>query len=126
MPCFPFYSVQASWPKPSIDALGEDISVLVSFWNTLNADKKYLKSFTVSSSLDSVLEAPAERSSVYMSDKTYGDTVTQQVIYFIDNCNAKCLISLDFAHFNYPKNACLAARKLKGAQNCKKMFAYLV
>ena len=121
MPCFPFYSVQASWPKPSIDALGEDISVLVSFWNTLNADKKYLKSFTVSSSLDSVLEAPAERSSVYMSDKTYGDTVTQQVIYFIDNCNAKCLISLIFAHFNYPKNARFRALGRTKIEGCTKL-----
>ena len=67
-----------------MDALGEDITVLVNFWNTLNSDKKYLKSFTVSSSLDSVLEAPAERSSVYLSDKTYGDTVTQQVISIYD------------------------------------------
>ena len=72
-------SVSASWPRPSIDALGEDIAVLVSFWNTMLADKKHLKSFTVSSSLDSVLEAP-ERTSIYMSsDKSYGD-VAQQVI----------------------------------------------
>jgi len=73
-----YFSVPAGWPKPSIDALGEDITVLVNFWNTINADKKHLKSFVVSSSLDSVLETP-ERATAFTggaADRSYGDTIT--------------------------------------------------
>ena len=51
------------WPKPSIDPLGEDIKVLIQFWNALVVDKKHMESFTISNSLDSVLEAPDERGS---------------------------------------------------------------
>jgi len=73
------FSVAVAWPKPSIDSLGDDISMLVTFWNTINADKKHLKSFVVSSSLDSVLETPERRTAFTGSsaDKSYGDT--QQV-----------------------------------------------
>lgn len=68
------------WPKPSVETLGEDIKVLIQFWNALNVDKKFMKSFFITSSLDSVLESPDEkgsRLSAAVTDSTRTDAASQ-------------------------------------------------
>lgn len=74
------FSVAPVWPKPSVETLGEDIKVLIQFWNALNVDKKFMKSFFITSSLDSVLESPDEkgsRLSAAVTDSTRTDAASQ-------------------------------------------------
>ena len=47
-----------------MNTLAEDIRVLIQFWDKIKLDKKGLESFSISKSLDSVLETPNEHSSL--------------------------------------------------------------
>jgi len=63
-----YLSVTPAWPKPCVKLLGEDVSIMIQFWNALNVDKRFLKSFIVTSSLDSLLDPVSEPQERMTSD----------------------------------------------------------
>ena len=85
------FSVAPAWSKPSIDTLGEDINVLIQFWNALMVDRKHMESFAISNSLDSVLETPDEHSSLpSVTDLARYDSAGQ-VLWLLFLYNYSCV-----------------------------------
>ncbi|XP_047123411.1 phosphatidylinositol 4-kinase alpha isoform X2 [Hydra vulgaris] len=65
-----YFSFPSTWPKPKTEMLGRSITLLIDFWNALNADKRFIKSLNIlSTSLDCVLNEPViEQTQMTTSD----------------------------------------------------------
>ena len=50
------FSRPPTWPVPDIDDIHKTLSCLIEFWHTLIVDKKHMRSFAISASLESVQE----------------------------------------------------------------------
>ena len=54
--CFSIFSRPPTWPVPDIDDIRKTLTCLIEFWNSIYVDKKNMRNFAISASLESLQE----------------------------------------------------------------------